>query len=135
MSVTPDMRCKVQHLQFDSIVEMLENFKRHPIPLEVGSNADVVLGNYVTAAPTVSPPPLPPPFPSASLLERKDSEKEALGWGGLFVSLPPKGRQQQQQVPQRGFREGRSQSMSASLTSNHHHHTGSRAHNNLYSVM
>ncbi|KAM9746668.1 SH2B adapter protein 3 isoform 2-T2 [Dama dama] len=86
LSLTERGQCRVQHLRFPSVVDMLHHFQRSPIPLECGAACDVRLSSYVVV---VSQPPGSSNtvlFPFS--LSRWDSE---LGLPHLSASGCPRG--------------------------------------------
>lgn len=51
MTLNDQGHCRVQHLSFSSIQDMLEHFQTHLIPLENGGPGDVTLRDYILNTP------------------------------------------------------------------------------------
>ncbi|KAL8599972.1 hypothetical protein ACOMHN_038971 [Nucella lapillus] len=74
MTINSDRRCRVQHLWFETIFDMLEHFRTHPIPLESGGTSDVTLTDYIVAMER-------PRSPTSSSLPRNHPRGAARGGG------------------------------------------------------
>lgn len=54
MTINPDGACRVQHLSFATIFDLLEYFRDNHIPLESGGTSDVTLSEFVIATDTTA---------------------------------------------------------------------------------
>ncbi|XP_040202297.1 SH2B adapter protein 3 [Rana temporaria] len=95
LTLTERGQCRVQHLRFLSVLEMLHYFRLHPIPLECGAAGDVKLSGFVVSSahsqdqnPTVSTLLFPLPIQRSSS-DRSISPQASLGQHPFTDDLHP----------------------------------------------